>query len=121
MEKCTFDNTAADYVQTSRAYPKGHGNPAGAWTFIGIECFLLILDFMYLFQDKLALNITTEQGKTLKDAQGDVFRGLGQFSIIIFIVFTNFILSWMPWEAMVMPPLWFLELYFITEIRVWPV
>jgi hypothetical protein len=30
-----------------------------------------------LCQDKLALNITTEQGKTLKDAQGDVFRGLG--------------------------------------------
>lgn len=26
--------------------------------------------------DKLAMNITTEQGKTLKDAQGDVFRGL---------------------------------------------
>ncbi|KAL8060869.1 hypothetical protein ABFS82_02G052600 [Erythranthe guttata] len=26
--------------------------------------------------DKLASNITTEQGKTLKDAQGDVFRGL---------------------------------------------
>ncbi|GMY38940.1 methylmalonate-semialdehyde dehydrogenase [acylating], mitochondrial [Fagus crenata] len=26
--------------------------------------------------DKLAVNITTEQGKTLKDAQGDVFRGL---------------------------------------------
>ncbi|KAL6515364.1 Methylmalonate-semialdehyde dehydrogenase [acylating], mitochondrial [Orobanche hederae] len=26
--------------------------------------------------DKLALNITTEQGKTLKDSQGDVFRGL---------------------------------------------
>lgn len=23
------------------------------------------------------MNITTEQGKTLKDAQGDVFRGLG--------------------------------------------
>jgi malonate-semialdehyde dehydrogenase (acetylating)/methylmalonate-semialdehyde dehydrogenase len=28
-------------------------------------------------QDKLAENITTEQGKTLKDAWGDVFRGLG--------------------------------------------
>ncbi|KAF8732044.1 hypothetical protein HU200_016000 [Digitaria exilis] len=27
-------------------------------------------------QDKLAENITTEQGKTLKDAWGDVFRGL---------------------------------------------
>ncbi|MED6151696.1 Methylmalonate-semialdehyde dehydrogenase [acylating], mitochondrial [Stylosanthes scabra] len=26
--------------------------------------------------DKLALSVTTEQGKTLKDAQGDVFRGL---------------------------------------------
>ncbi|KAH7517649.1 hypothetical protein FEM48_Zijuj09G0087000 [Ziziphus jujuba var. spinosa] len=26
--------------------------------------------------DKLAISITTEQGKTLKDAQGDVFRGL---------------------------------------------
>ncbi|PON71803.1 Methylmalonate-semialdehyde dehydrogenase [Parasponia andersonii] len=26
--------------------------------------------------DRIALNITTEQGKTLKDAQGDVFRGL---------------------------------------------
>ncbi|TKY71522.1 Methylmalonate-semialdehyde dehydrogenase of acylating [Spatholobus suberectus] len=26
--------------------------------------------------DKLALNVTAEQGKTLKDAQGDVFRGL---------------------------------------------
>ncbi|XP_024031721.1 methylmalonate-semialdehyde dehydrogenase [acylating], mitochondrial isoform X1 [Morus notabilis] len=26
--------------------------------------------------DKLAVNITTEQGKTLKDAHGDVFRGL---------------------------------------------
>ncbi|KAK9053430.1 hypothetical protein SSX86_030064 [Deinandra increscens subsp. villosa] len=26
--------------------------------------------------DKLAMNITIEQGKTLKDAQGDVFRGL---------------------------------------------
>ncbi|CAN1332619.1 Methylmalonate-semialdehyde dehydrogenase [acylating], mitochondrial [Linum perenne] len=27
-------------------------------------------------REKLALNITTEQGKTLKDAHGDVFRGL---------------------------------------------
>lgn len=28
-------------------------------------------------QDKLAMNITIEQGKTLKGAQGDVLRGLG--------------------------------------------
>ncbi|KAH1039812.1 hypothetical protein J1N35_041555 [Gossypium stocksii] len=29
--------------------------------------------------DKLAKNITTEQGKTLKDAHGDVFWGLGWY------------------------------------------
>lgn len=26
------------------------------------------------------MNITTEQGKTLKDAHGDIFRGLGKLS-----------------------------------------
>lgn len=30
-----------------------------------------------LLQDKLALSVTEEQGKTLSDAKGDVFRGLG--------------------------------------------
>lgn len=38
---------------------------------------ILIWRLGLLVQDKLALSITTEQGKTLKDAQGDVFRGLG--------------------------------------------
>jgi len=28
-------------------------------------------------QDELAANVTLEQGKTLPDAKGDVFRGLG--------------------------------------------
>lgn len=28
-------------------------------------------------QDALAYNVTQEQGKTLADAKGDVFRGLG--------------------------------------------
>lgn len=28
-------------------------------------------------QDALAANVTQEQGKTLADAKGDVFRGLG--------------------------------------------
>ena len=31
-------------------------------------------------QDSLAANITQEQGKTLADAKGDVFRGLGGFA-----------------------------------------
>ena len=30
----------------------------------------------YAFQKELAKNITTEQGKTLPDAEGDVLRGL---------------------------------------------
>ena len=29
-------------------------------------------------QDELAANVTLEQGKTLPDARGDVFRGLGE-------------------------------------------
>lgn len=35
------------------------------------------------------MSITTEQGKTLKDAQGDVFRGLGQYVCSPHVVFTN--------------------------------
>lgn len=31
------------------------------------------------------MNITTEQGKTLKDAQGDVFRGLGEFQYSVYL------------------------------------
>ncbi len=31
-----------------------------------------------MVQDELAANITEEQGKTLADAKGDVFRGLGE-------------------------------------------
>lgn len=33
------------------------------------------------------MNITTEQGKTLKDAQGDVFRGLGEFQYSILVCY----------------------------------
>ena len=32
-----------------------------------------------MVQDELAANITEEQGKTLADAKGDVFRGLGEW------------------------------------------
>ena len=33
--------------------------------------------FPFAPQDALARNVTLEQGKTLGDARGDVFRGLG--------------------------------------------
>lgn len=41
-------------------------------------------------QDKLALNITLEQGKTLKDAQGDVFRGLGLCCLLLGVDFADY-------------------------------
>ncbi|TKY59434.1 Methylmalonate-semialdehyde dehydrogenase of acylating [Spatholobus suberectus] len=37
---------------------------------------LKLQELIHRDMDKLALKVTTEQGKTLKDAQGDVFRGL---------------------------------------------
>ncbi|CAA7038122.1 unnamed protein product [Microthlaspi erraticum] len=50
MEKHTDYYSAARYAEVSRAYTKN--------------------------MDKLAMNITTEQRKTLKDAHGDIFCGL---------------------------------------------
>jgi malonate-semialdehyde dehydrogenase (acetylating) / methylmalonate-semialdehyde dehydrogenase len=47
---------------------------------VSFWCYLvlvLVTAVASWLQDKLAENITTEQGKTLKDAWGDVFRGLG--------------------------------------------
>ena len=37
---------------------------------------------MSLTQRELAENITTEQGKTLPDAEGDVLRGLREYTLI---------------------------------------
>ncbi|XP_042458660.1 methylmalonate-semialdehyde dehydrogenase [acylating], mitochondrial-like isoform X1 [Zingiber officinale] len=54
------------------AFPHWRNTPVTARQRIMLKLQELIRRDM----DKLALNITTEQGKTLKDAQGDVFRGL---------------------------------------------
>ncbi|XP_020589276.1 methylmalonate-semialdehyde dehydrogenase [acylating], mitochondrial isoform X2 [Phalaenopsis equestris] len=54
------------------AYPKWRNTPITARQRVMFKLQELIRRDM----DKLALNITTEQGKTLRDAQGDVFRGL---------------------------------------------
>ncbi len=79
MEKHPGYYPSAYHVQASRAYPERHCKSVRV---IGIFGFPKLVNWgiwiaLLLFQDKLALNITTEQGKTLKDAQGDVFRGLG--------------------------------------------
>ncbi|MQL76666.1 hypothetical protein Taro_009072 [Colocasia esculenta] len=55
-----------------RAFPAWRNTPITARQRIMFKLQELIRRDM----DKLALSITTEQGKTLKDAQGDVFRGL---------------------------------------------
>ena len=43
-------------------------------------------------QDELAANVTLEQGKTLPDARGDVFRGLGEAppSIMLMLVCNHY-------------------------------
>ena len=44
-------------------------------TLTTLSTFLLIP--VRVLQDELAKSVTMEQGKTLSDAKGDVFRGLG--------------------------------------------
>lgn len=41
-------------------------------------------------QDELAANVTLEQGKTLPDAKGDVFRGLGTLPGTVTLIFWHF-------------------------------
>lgn len=42
----------------------------------------LITFFVFIFQKELAKMITLEQGKTLADAEGDVFRGLRKYNLL---------------------------------------
>lgn len=42
----------------------------------------LITFFVFIFQKELAKIITLEQGKTLADAEGDVFRGLRKYNLL---------------------------------------
>lgn len=41
-----------------------------------VQYIFYINIFLFIFQKELAKIITLEQGKTLADAEGDVFRGL---------------------------------------------
>lgn len=54
-----------------------------ALLFLFIIIIVLIRMKRNYFQDKLSMNITLEQGKTVKGAQGDVLRGLGQYVRIL--------------------------------------
>ncbi|KAM0943714.1 putative methylmalonate-semialdehyde dehydrogenase (CoA acylating) [Dioscorea sansibarensis] len=68
----TSDEFKAAVSAAKKAFPQWRNTPVTSRQRIMFKFQELIRRDM----DKLAMNITTEQGKTLKDAQGDVFRGL---------------------------------------------
>ncbi|KAA8536378.1 hypothetical protein F0562_028856 [Nyssa sinensis] len=68
----TNEEFKAAVSAAKQAFPSWHNTPITTRQRIMFKLQELIQRDM----DKLAMNITTEQGKTLKDAQGDVFRGL---------------------------------------------
>ncbi|KAL5714334.1 hypothetical protein ACHQM5_016313 [Ranunculus cassubicifolius] len=68
----TNEEFKAAVSAAKEAFPKWRNTPVTTRQRIMFKLQELIRRDM----DKLALNITKEQGKTLKDAHGDVFRGL---------------------------------------------
>lgn len=78
MEKCIYYKSSAHYVQISRPYSQRHCKPVA----LHFQTFCLKDQIarltIIILQDKIAGNITSEQGKTLKDAFNDVSRGLGK-------------------------------------------
>ncbi|KAJ8452928.1 hypothetical protein Cgig2_014691 [Carnegiea gigantea] len=73
----TKEEFKAAVSAAKQAFPSWRNTPVTTRQRVMLKLQELIRRDMVGFKhDKLALNITTEQGKTLKDAQGDVFRGL---------------------------------------------
>ncbi|XP_058069431.1 methylmalonate-semialdehyde dehydrogenase [acylating], mitochondrial-like [Magnolia sinica] len=68
----TNEEFKAAVSAAKRAFPSWRNTPVTARQRVMFKLQELIRRDM----DKLAMNITIEQGKTLRDAQGDVFRGL---------------------------------------------
>ncbi|KAK1299780.1 hypothetical protein QJS10_CPB13g00268 [Acorus calamus] len=68
----TNEEFRAAVAAAKRAFPSWRNTPVTSRQRVMLKLQELIRRDI----DKLALNITTEQGKTLKDAHGDVFRGL---------------------------------------------
>ncbi|XP_073040145.1 methylmalonate-semialdehyde dehydrogenase [acylating], mitochondrial-like, partial [Primulina eburnea] len=68
----TKEEFKSDVFAAKQAFPSWRNTPITTRQ----RVMLKFQDLIRKNMDKLVLNITTEQGKTLKDAQGDVFRGL---------------------------------------------
>lgn len=62
------------------------------------------------------MNITTEQGKTLKDAQGDVFRGLGEFQYSVTCLLIDLLWEGVKLNLLLWMSLIFLLLLFYVEV-----
>lgn len=80
MEKYPSRNSSAHHVRASSAYSTGYCKfVAPSIIVFSFSTFKVqLLDSLLFFQDKIASNITAEQGKTLKDAFDDVSRGIGE-------------------------------------------
>ncbi len=68
----TADEMSAAVAAAKRAFPAWRDTPIAQRARVFLKLQQLIRDNI----DELARTLTTEQGKTLADAQGDVFRGL---------------------------------------------
>lgn len=65
----------AAVASAKAAFPRWRDTPVPARTRIMFR----FLELIKQHKEQLAAVITAEQGKTLADAAGDVFRGLGQY------------------------------------------
>lgn len=73
LPQCTPGEFEAAVAAAKAAFPAWRGTPVSARARVMFRLQHLINQNM----DRLAASVTQEQGKTLADARGDVFRGLG--------------------------------------------
>ena len=80
MAQNTSVNACASYVQATAADTRADGEwLIATGSALASTCIKMTkrAEHELTLQDDLAQNVSLEQGKTLPDARGDVFRGLG--------------------------------------------
>ena len=71
---CTPEEFSAAVASAKAAFPKWRDTPVPQRARVMFK----LQELIHAHMDDLAASITQEQGKTLADAKGDVFRGLGE-------------------------------------------
>ncbi|EFN56424.1 hypothetical protein CHLNCDRAFT_48751 [Chlorella variabilis] len=89
---CTGEEFNAAVQSSKDAFPKWRTTPVP----LRARVMLRLQELINRHMDELAASVTREQGKTLADARGDVFRGLGEHGVACGVVCA--------WCAMI--PLW---------------